>query len=332
MSERAANERRKIKKGPISGLAHAAVKADASPEGQGPAGKQPDPDAPAKDTDPQQADASQEGQGPAGKQPDPDIPSKDTVPQQADASQEGQGPAGKQPDPDIPSKDTDPQQADASQEGQGPAGNEPDQDTEPDRVNEIVEVLKRVFDSKEDPETAAGNLLAKQDARLMAFAAAYAKGEAERAQKTGELERALAADERFVNAMIEDSLAMKSREEAAEALRKIKKIYWDKLVGHMENALIDARNVLDDELRNVRLDLSRRFQALPDQIASPPTLRLRIKREKPLLAGALILGLALGSVFEITGETLWDSAAAVGREALRLSGPVLIPLRGGSGQ
>ena len=58
-----------------------------------------------------------------------------------------------------------------------------------------------------------------------------------RAKKTGELERALAADERFVNAMIEDSLSMKSREEATAALRKIKAIYWNKLVGHMENAL-----------------------------------------------------------------------------------------------
>ena len=104
----------------------------------------------------------------------------------------------------------------------------------------------------------------------MAFAAEYAKGEAKRAQRTGELERALAADERFVNAMIEESQGMKSREEAAEAYRTIKKMYWDKLVPHMQNGLIEVQNVLDDELRNVRQDLSRRFQALPDQIAPPP--------------------------------------------------------------
>ena len=45
MSEREANERRKIGKGPISGLAHTAVNADASLEGPGPAGKEPDPNA-----------------------------------------------------------------------------------------------------------------------------------------------------------------------------------------------------------------------------------------------------------------------------------------------
>ena len=257
----------------------------------------------------------------------------------AGASQEGPGPAGKETDPDVPAKDTASQQAGASQEGPGPAGKETDTDTEADRVNEIVQALKRVLSAEEDPEAGAGNLLAEQDARLMAFATAYAKGEARRAQKTGELERALAADERFVSAMIEDSLAMKSREEAAGALRKIKALYWNKLVRHMENGLIDARNALDDELRNVRLDLSRRIQDLPDQIAPPPdqvapplTLRQRIQREKPLLAAALVGGLALGSLFAITGETLWDNAAAVGREAIRLFNPVRIPLANGSGQ
>ena len=222
--------------------------------------------------------------------------------------------------------------ADASQEGPGPAGKQSDPDTEPDRANEIVQALKRVFDSEEHPEAAAENLLAKQDARLMAFATAYAQGEASRAKKTGELERALAADERLVNAMIEDSLAMKSREEAAAALRKIKAIYWDKLVGHMENALIEVHNVLDDELRNVKQDLSRRIQALPGQIAPPLTLRQRIRREKPLLAAALVGGLALGSLFAITGETLWNHAAAAGREAIRLFSPLRIPLANGSGQ
>ena len=115
MSEREANERRKIKRGSISALANTTMKGAASQDGQGPAEKQPDPHIPAKDTVPQQADASQEGQGPAEKQPDPHIPAKDTVPQQADTSQEGQGPA----EPET--KDTVPQQADASQEGQGPA-------------------------------------------------------------------------------------------------------------------------------------------------------------------------------------------------------------------
>ena len=283
MSEHEANERRTIEEGSISSLVHTAVNAD----------------------------ASQEGQGPEGKQADPDVPAKDTASQQAGTSQEGQGPEGKETDPD----------------------------TEPDRVKEIVQALKRVLSAAETPEAGARNLLAEQDARLMAFATAYAKGEARRAQKTGELERALAADERWVNAMIEESRSMKSREEAAEALRKIKALYWNKLVRHMENGLIDARNALDDELRNVRLDLSRRFQDLPDhiappsdQVAPPLTLRQRIQREKPLLAAALVGGLALGSFFAITGETLWNNAAAAGREAIRSFSPALIPLANGSGQ
>ena len=108
MSEREANERRKIKRGSISGLANTTMKGAASQDGQGPAEKQPDPNIPAKDTVPQQADASQEGQGPA----EPET--KATVPQQADASQEGQGP--EEPETKV----TVPQQADASQEGQGP--------------------------------------------------------------------------------------------------------------------------------------------------------------------------------------------------------------------
>ena len=80
MSEREGNERRKIKRGSISGLANTTMKGAASQDGQGPAEKQPDPHIPAKDTVPQQADASQEGQGPA----EPET--KATVPQQADTS------------------------------------------------------------------------------------------------------------------------------------------------------------------------------------------------------------------------------------------------------
>ena len=73
MSEREANERTKIGKGQISGLAHTAVNADASREGPGPAGKQPDPDIPANDTAPQQADASEQGREPDGTQPAEDA-------------------------------------------------------------------------------------------------------------------------------------------------------------------------------------------------------------------------------------------------------------------
>ena len=68
MSERDSNAKRKIKEASIGGLAHRV-----------------------KGAVPRQADASQEGQGPAGKESDRDVPADDAVPQQADASQEGPG-------------------------------------------------------------------------------------------------------------------------------------------------------------------------------------------------------------------------------------------------
>ena len=124
MSEREANERRKIKRGSISGLADTTMKIAASQDGQGSA----EPES--KAAVPQQADASQEGQGPAESETTATVPqqadasqegrgpeepeTKATVPQQADASQEGRGPE----EPET--KATVPQQADASQEGQGP--------------------------------------------------------------------------------------------------------------------------------------------------------------------------------------------------------------------
>ena len=76
------------------------------------------PTCPRMTRSPRQADASQEGQGPAGKESDRDVPA--AVPQQADASQTG--PAGKESDRDAPADDAVPQQADASQEGPGAGG------------------------------------------------------------------------------------------------------------------------------------------------------------------------------------------------------------------
>ncbi len=102
MSERETNERRKIKRGSISGLADTTMKVAASQYGQGPTELE------TQAAVLQQADASQEGRGP--EEPE----TKATVPQQADASQEGQGPE------ELETKATVPQQADASQEGQRP--------------------------------------------------------------------------------------------------------------------------------------------------------------------------------------------------------------------
>ena len=75
MSEGESTARREIKEASIGGLAHKL-----------------------KDTAPQQADASEEGQGPAGEAPDRDVPADNAAPQQDDASGEGQEPAGEAPD------------------------------------------------------------------------------------------------------------------------------------------------------------------------------------------------------------------------------------------
>ena len=235
-------------------------------------------------------------------------------------------------DRDVPAKDTVPRQADAPQEDQGPAGKEPDQGTEPDRVNDIFHLLKRVLDSDEDPAAAIRSLTAKQDARLMAMASEYAKAEGNRGAKTGELAEALASFEVSVNAIIEESQGMRNLEEARQAHQKIKSIYWDNLVRFMKSGLAEATAALNDDIENARQRLSRRIQALPDQITPPLTLRQRIEREKQLLTCALVLGLVLGSFFGVTGAALWDSAVAVSRQAIRLFGPVVLPLADGFGR
>ena len=211
-------------------------------------------------------------------------------------------------------------------------GKEPDQGTEPDRVNDIFHLLKRVLNSDEDPAAAIRSLTAKQDARLMAMASEYAKAEGNRGAKTAELAEALASFEVSVNAIIEESQGMRNLEEARQAHQKIKSIYWDNLVRFMKSGLAEATAALNDDIENARQRLSRRIQILPDQITPPLTLRKRIEREKQLLTCALVLGLVLGSFFGVTGAALWDSAVAVSRPAIHLFGPVVLPLADGSGQ
>ena len=125
---------------------------------------------------------------------------------------------------------------------------------------------------------------------------------------------------------------MRNLEEARQAHQKIKSIYWDNLVRFMKSGLAEATAALNDDIENAKQRLSRRIQTLPDQITPRLTLRQRIEREKQLLTCALVLGLVLGSFFGVTGAALWDSAVAVSRQAIRLFGPVVLPLADGFGR
>ena len=132
MSEREANERRKIKRGSISGLADTTMKIAASQEGRGPTESE------TQAAVPQQADASQEGQGPTGpptgrsregrprprkprspNRPTPHGKARDRRNRNRKPRQQA-GFAGR-PGTEGTGTESHPQQADASQEGQGPA-------------------------------------------------------------------------------------------------------------------------------------------------------------------------------------------------------------------
>ena len=352
MSEREANERRKIKRGSISGLADTTMKVAASQEGQ-----EPDPDdASAKDAVPQQADASQEGQGPDGKQPDPDdAPAKDTVPQQADASQEGQGPDGKEPDPDDASaKDAVPQPADASQEGQGPDGKQPDpnipaKDAVPQqaddsaRVKELVELLKRAIDSDQNDEEGSAALIRNLSERKLLFlrdgAWKLARTEAEDKKAIKHFtDRAVKFHESLTRTL-KESNSDKALEAVRETQGKIVREYWDRFVKEVnamyQKKLQDSKRRLQADLHGASNDFSEEINKIFNSAMSGlrvGSLRHRLFREWRLLTYALVLGLVLGSFFGIKGETLWNNAVAASREVFSGFGPAVIPLADRSGQ
>ena len=276
MSEPAANERPKITKAPISGLAQTAVNTHVSEEGRGPAAKAPDPEVPAKDTAPQRADASEKGQEPAAKTPDPDVPAKDAAPQQADASDKGQGPAGKTPDPDADN----------------------------DRVAELMPLLRRAMDSDERPVALIRNLSERRHRLLRESARDIARAESED-------EKAL---EHFTKNSVGflASLATMLREShSGAALRRAREIqadtvaeYWDRFVREINQ---NYQAQLDASKQRVHADLDRLADRFSEQVAAifdntlrglpVPSARQRIFREKWLLAGALFLGMGMGVLF-----------------------------------
>ena len=261
------------------------------------------PDVPADDAVPRQADASQEGQGPAGKESDRDVPADDAAPQQADASQEGQGPAGKEPDRDVPADDAAPQQADASQEGQGPAGKEPD------RKEEIFDVLKRAIEGGENPVRVAREFGARRDALLMETAAEIEEFERNIEATIHQLMNALAAVQKRINHTIEESQGENNMREAMLAYKRIKSRFWESLVQSISEDIEQFKANLRRECQAVEEDFRARIQALHCARLAPVPLRDRIEREKWLVLGVLFVGIALGGVL-VPVEALWKTVAS----------------------
>ena len=309
MTERESNAKRKIKEASIGGLAHrvkGAVpqQADASQEGQGPAGKESDRDAPADGAVPRQADASQEGPGPAGKESDRDAPADGAVPRQADASQEGPGPAGKESDRDAPADGAVPRQADASLEGPGPAGKESD------RKEEIFSLLKRAIEGGENPVLVAREFGARRDALLMETAAEIEEFERNIEATLHQLMHALAAVQKRVNHTIEESQGANNMREAMLAYKRIKSRFWESLVQSIREDMEQFKANLRREFQAVEKDFRAHIQELQCARLAPVPLRDRIEREKWLVLGVLFIGIALGRIL-IPVEALWKTVVNV---------------------
>ena len=281
MTERESNAKRKIKEASIGGLAHRV-----------------------KGAVPRQADASQEGQGPAGKESDRDAPADDAVPQQADASQEGPGPAGKESDRDAPADDTAPQQVDASQEGPGPAGKESD------RKEEIVSLLKRAIEGGEDPVLVAREFGARRDALLMETAAEIEEFERNIEATLHQLMNALVAVQKRVNHTIQESQGANNTREAMLAYKRIKSRFWESLVQSISKDMEQFKVNLRRECQAVEDDFRAHIQELHCARLAPVPLRERIEREKWLVLGTLFIGIALGRIL-IPVEALWETVVNV---------------------
>ena len=114
--------------------------------------------------------------------------------------------------------------------------------------------------------------------------------------------------------------------------------YWDRFVLEI-NAVY--REHLAASKRQIRTDLGVASKGFSDQIGTifnnalhvlpVGSLRQRLFRERRLIAGALVLGLALGSFFGVSGASLWDNAVSASRHVFGGFGPAVIPLRDRSG-
>ena len=281
MSERESNARREIKEASIGGLAHKL-----------------------KDTVPQQADASGEGQGPAGEAPGRDVPADNAIPQQADASEESQGPEGEAPDRGVPADNAVPQQADASGEGPEPAGEAPD------RKQEIFQLLRRAIEGNEDAGAVAQELGARRNAQLMEAAVEIDLFERKSATAIRELMQSLTAAQTLLNRAFEDSQGKNNFQEAITAYERIKSRFWDSLAEFFNDELEQIQDELHYELHTLKENYRDEIRALMSGKTAPVSFQQRVVREKWLLVAALIVGVALGSAL-VSIEAFWGSMASL---------------------
>ncbi len=216
----------------------------------------------------------------------PESADEYTDPRQADVVQEGRGPAGT--DPEEPAADTDPQRADAVQEGRGPAGEEPD------RVQELFRLLKRALEGHTDPAAVARTFRARQDAQLMEVAFEIEQLERSSATTVRELRESLAGVQNSINRAIEDTQGENNLREALIAYKRIKARFWERLVKGISADLEEVKVQLRAELRAVEADFHAEIAALRAGTGARVPFRRRIERDMWLLAGALVIGMALG--------------------------------------
>ena len=138
--------------------------------------------------------------------------------------------------------------------------------------------------------------------------------------------------------MLKESNSQKDLEAVRQTQDEIVREYWDRFVLEI-NAVY--REHLAASKRQIRTDLGVASKGFSDQIGTifnnalhvlpVGSLRQRLFRERRLIAGALVLGLALGSFFGVSGASLWDNAVSASRHVFGGFGPAVIPLRDRSG-
>ncbi len=208
-------------------------------------------------------------------------------------------------DPLIPESTdeyTDPRQADAVQEGRGPAGEEPD------RVEELFRLLKRALEEQTDPAAIARTFRARQDAQLMEVAFEIEQLERSSATTVRELRESLAGVQNSINRAIEDTQGENNLREALIAYKRIKARFWERLVKGISADLEEVKVQLRRELRAVEDDFRAQVAALRSGAGARVPFRRRIERDRWLLAGTLVIGMALGGAL-IAIQALWDSGA-----------------------
>ena len=260
MSERESNARREIKEDSIGGLAHKL-----------------------KDTAPQQADASGEGQGPAGEAPDRGVPADNAVPSTGRRfrGRPGTGGCGVPADNRPLNRTTFPGKA---RRGEAP-----------DRKQEIFELLQRAIEGNEDAGAVAQELGARRNAQLMEAAVEIDLFERKSATAIRELMQSLTAAQTLLNRAFEDSQGKNDFQEAITAYERIKSRFWDSLAEFFNDELEQIQDELHYELHTLKENYRDEIRALMSGKTAPVSFQQRVVREKWLLVAALIVGVALGS-------------------------------------